>query len=297
MGAIDLSADSTWPILQQSPIVRTTLTVAVWTLAALSFAALLTYCGLLLSTVVRRAQRGYDLDRILLRLWLLRRRARPAGLLKRLERRVVWGTLAAGVFDATRRFLWLPDSLEVGVAPADLHTMGQAARQLQICILERLLALTKTSPCRFRARPVVALVEDPGCQPGQTALRLSFAEATEQTSPASDPDGSSGGRSAVPLLHYAYLHPLHPFGRSRRLQRGHPFFIGRLTSCDLVLEDPAVSRQHAMVYEHDRAWHIADLGSRSGTFVNLMPAVDPVPLSDGDEIHLGTAVSIRFELR
>ncbi|MFM8355726.1 MAG: FHA domain-containing protein, partial [Gammaproteobacteria bacterium] len=46
------------------------------------------------------------------------------------------------------------------------------------------------------------------------------------------------------------------------------FTIGRETSCELQLDDPMVSRQHARVHALGGGWRIEDLGSRNGTRVD-----------------------------
>jgi pSer/pThr/pTyr-binding forkhead associated (FHA) protein len=56
--------------------------------------------------------------------------------------------------------------------------------------------------------------------------------------------------------------------------------------------DPAVSHAHAMlVAAPDGRWALVDLGSANGTYLNDgAEAIEenvPVPLSDGDRIHLG----------
>ena len=45
--------------------------------------------------------------------------------------------------------------------------------------------------------------------------------------------------------------------------------IGRNTSNDVLISDPYVSGQHAVITQNDDgAYSISDLGSRNGTFVN-----------------------------
>jgi DNA-binding winged helix-turn-helix (wHTH) protein len=66
--------------------------------------------------------------------------------------------------------------------------------------------------------------------------------------------------------------------------------VGRTASCAVRVEAPGVSRRHArIVVEAGRAT-IEDLGSKNGTFVGGRRVVGPVPLADGDEIALGSAV-------
>jgi hypothetical protein len=277
--------------------VRMTLVLALW-IAVLVYCLIgLAYVAVLAVIAVRRLRRGQDLDRVLLRLRLLRWRRRPARHLGRLERRVVWGTLAGSIIDPSQRFMWLPDTLEVFLAPDDLHALGSATKRLQRQVLERLAAVATRNRCRFRARPIVVFSEDLTCRPGRPTLRLSFNEATEQAaSPVEDPRDEAPATN-VRVLRHPYLRPMQPPGPPRRLHGGRPFLIGRLPSCHLVLDQPAISRRHAVIYQGDRGWYIADAGSSNGTHVNLMPAVEPVRLIDGDEIRLGESVLLRFELR
>lgn len=68
----------------------------------------------------------------------------------------------------------------------------------------------------------------------------------------------------------------------------HPeIIIGRLASSDIVLSDPAVSRQHAAIRWTEGGYEIADLGSRSGTFVDGRAISGPTLLQPGERIRLG----------
>ncbi|WP_046774868.1 FHA domain-containing protein [Streptomyces yangpuensis] len=65
-------------------------------------------------------------------------------------------------------------------------------------------------------------------------------------------------------------------------------------------EDPGVSHQHAvLVQQPDMSWAVVDQNSTNGTTINggedpIQPYV-PVPLSDGDRVHVGawTTITIR----
>jgi pSer/pThr/pTyr-binding forkhead associated (FHA) protein len=62
--------------------------------------------------------------------------------------------------------------------------------------------------------------------------------------------------------------------------------------------DPGISRLHAvLIAEPDGSWAVLDPGSENGTLVNdrEIAAGVPVPLRDGDHIHLGawTVLTIR----
>jgi EmrB/QacA subfamily drug resistance transporter len=70
--------------------------------------------------------------------------------------------------------------------------------------------------------------------------------------------------------------------------------LGR-AGADIMLEDPQVSRRHALVRPVDATFEIADLDSINGTFVNGERITTPRRLVDGDLLRLGH-VSIQVEL-
>lgn len=61
--------------------------------------------------------------------------------------------------------------------------------------------------------------------------------------------------------------------------------LGRDPGCDIVLDDPRVSKRHAALQWADEGWTLADLGSKNGTLINGTRA--PMPLRHGDWISLG----------
>jgi adenylate cyclase len=64
--------------------------------------------------------------------------------------------------------------------------------------------------------------------------------------------------------------------------------IGRGPDNDLVLEDPRVSRNHALLRQSgDGGYYVVDLGSSNGTFLNGSLVTVPVALKSGDEIQVG----------
>ena len=64
--------------------------------------------------------------------------------------------------------------------------------------------------------------------------------------------------------------------------------VGRSSSCHITLEDPLVSRQHAVFRLVDTELSIRDLKSRNGVLVNGRPIHGERPLEDGDRVRLGT---------
>jgi hypothetical protein len=72
--------------------------------------------------------------------------------------------------------------------------------------------------------------------------------------------------------------------------------VGRSRQCEIVVEDPNVSRRHGELRPRGGSWVFTDLGSTNGSRVNGRPVEAPTVVKPGDEIELGTAV-MRFELQ
>lgn len=61
--------------------------------------------------------------------------------------------------------------------------------------------------------------------------------------------------------------------------------IGRAPSCDVQIEYPSVSRQHAaLIREDDGSWTVYDLGSKGGVTVNDLPVDEYAVVEDGDTV-------------
>lgn len=63
--------------------------------------------------------------------------------------------------------------------------------------------------------------------------------------------------------------------------------IGRDPGCDISLDDPSVSREHARVFLHNSAVWAQDSGSRNGVFVNGKRLSRPKQISPGDKLTVG----------
>ena len=66
------------------------------------------------------------------------------------------------------------------------------------------------------------------------------------------------------------------------------FLIGRTPECQLSLDDPLVSRRHAIFEITADGVFVQDLGSRNGVFVNDKRAEVRTQLNEGDVIRIGT---------
>ena len=84
-----------------------------------------------------------------------------------------------------------------------------------------------------------------------------------------------------------YVHP--DLGEQRfELRRGMSYRLGSRDSADIVIPQKDVSRNHAVITVREHSFHITDLDSKNGTFVNGN-RVSSCEFRCGDEIRLSSA--------
>lgn len=76
--------------------------------------------------------------------------------------------------------------------------------------------------------------------------------------------------------------------------RGQRMTVGRLKSCDIVVQDANVSREHFALVHEGGGWLLTDLDSTNGTLLNGSPAVR-ARLADGDIIGVGVTELVYHE--
>jgi len=67
---------------------------------------------------------------------------------------------------------------------------------------------------------------------------------------------------------------------------GDKFVLGRNADCQVVLNVPAVSREHAVIRKVQGKYYIEDMKSRNGTFVNNQEVTGRTLLKDNDRIKI-----------
>jgi HD-GYP domain-containing protein (c-di-GMP phosphodiesterase class II)/pSer/pThr/pTyr-binding forkhead associated (FHA) protein len=78
-------------------------------------------------------------------------------------------------------------------------------------------------------------------------------------------------------------------GRAIALTTGQGVTFGRLKTCDVQLDDEAVSRRHCTLHARDDGCVVADLQSANGTFVNDR-RISTADLKPGDTLRVGATV-------
>lgn len=75
--------------------------------------------------------------------------------------------------------------------------------------------------------------------------------------------------------------------------KGRNLRIGRDMDCDLILDNPHISRFHAEVFWKESKLHIKDLGSTNGVFINGRK-ISQEALNNGDKILIGTQMYFKL---
>ena len=70
---------------------------------------------------------------------------------------------------------------------------------------------------------------------------------------------------------------------------GETVQTGSSAGCDIVIDDPTVSRRHAIFRRVESSWIVEDTGSTNGTWVNGRRITGPTAISAGDHVSLGRA--------
>ena len=121
------------------------------------------------------------------------------------------------------------------------------------------------------------------------------AAGPEEAAETEAPDVADPGDTATTLPGVAAALEENPWqvevtggpAAGRRYVLGERTPIGRADDAAVHLPDPRVSRRHAMVEQVGEAYHITDLESANGTFVNDRRITEPTPLRPGDTIRIG----------
>lgn len=71
------------------------------------------------------------------------------------------------------------------------------------------------------------------------------------------------------------------------IEEGQTLLLGRLPTCDVILEDGSISSQHAKLKLGNSQLRVSDMGSTNGTRLNYSILTTPEYLQDGDTVEFG----------
>ena len=202
---------------------------------------------------------------------------------------------------------YVPNEYRVYLSPRDRERFHDYEEALASELAGYLLEHARSERLAMMSRPVVEFETDDRLGLGEFGIQTRVVhpeEAPADAPPESEPEAgrtmvySSAGRVAEPLEERARTRAQSALliTDGRRLVVGPGgATLGRSRQCDVMLDDPNVSRTHAEVRPRGGSWVINDLGSTNGSRLNGRKLDGSEVLKPGDEIELGTS-RLTFEL-
>jgi hypothetical protein len=189
---------------------------------------------------------------------------------------------------------YVPNQFWVYLSPEDRDRFETYEDGLKKELSDYLLEHARTHGLALLTRPTVELETDDRLSLGEFGIQAKLVKPAEAGAEAEAVEGDFGhtmvysttGARRVESPRQAGTRALLVGEDKRTVVAGDPFVIGRSRECDLVLDDPNVSRRHAELRRDDDGWAVHDLGSTNGIKLNGNRSRGG-RLSPGDEITLG----------
>jgi Protein of unknown function (DUF3662)/FHA domain len=206
---------------------------------------------------------------------------------------------------------YAPNEYRVYLSPRDRERFADEEGYLASELAGYLLEHARREDLALRSRPVVQFVTDErlglgefGIQTRTSAPPPGDAQPRGETPAPNQPprpaQQDAGGRTMIYSTSERMAEQLQEPARSEErtallLMDGKRLVIGaagatmgRSRQCEVMVDDPNVSRQHAEIRPRGGSWVVTDLGSTNGSRLNGRRLEQPTVLKPGDEIELGT---------
>jgi len=207
-------------------------------------------------------------------------------------------------FSLSRQYV--PNEYCVYLSPRDRERFSGYEEALAAELTGYLLEHARRERLALTSRPVVEFQTDDRLGLGEFGIQTRVV-APDPGDDQPEPVAEESGRTMVYSTAGRVAEPLETRARTRhetallvvdgkRLVVGPTgATIGRSRQCDVMLDDPNISRSHAEIRPRGGSWVLTDLGSTNGSRLNGRRVDGSELLKPGDEIELGTS-QIRFEL-
>jgi hypothetical protein len=209
---------------------------------------------------------------------------------------------------------YVPNEYRVYLSPRDRERFSDYEDALASELSGYLLEYARRERLVLMSRPVVEFETDDRLGLGEFGIQTRVVTPEPEpeqrrppVQPESVPERESAGRTMIYSNAGRVAEPLEERARSRGqsallLMGGRRLVVGpagvtmgRSRQCDVMVDDPNVSRTHAELRPRGDSWVFADLGSTNGSGLNGRRVEGPEVLKPGDEIELGTTV-LKFVL-
>jgi hypothetical protein len=208
---------------------------------------------------------------------------------------------------------YVPNEYRVFLSPRDRERFAEHEEALRTELVGYLLEHARREQLVLTSRPVVEFETDDRLRLGEFGIQTRVVSPPAQheeeidRAAAEGPSSEASGRTMVYSTAGRVAEPLEERARSRShtallLMGGKRLVVGsggatmgRSRQCDVMVDDPNVSREHAEIRPRGGSWVLTDLNSTNGSRLNGRRLDHSEVLKPGDEIELGTTV-LTFEL-
>jgi hypothetical protein len=205
--------------------------------------------------------------------------------------------------------VYVPNEYEIYLSPEDYDKLHSFEQSLKQELANYLIAYARREGWTMVSAPRLEILSDVDLRLGE--FGIATRTATETAGEELEPPPAAGLSQTVmyqppPAAPVAAVAAPGIAGAApaasallsvggRDYELGEVTVIGRSKRCDIVLNDPNASRQHAEVRREGDEFVLVDLDSTNGVKVNRRE-VKRAALANGDKIDLG-ASELRFERR
>jgi len=213
--------------------------------------------------------------------------------------------------------MYAPNEYRVYLSPRDRERFAEEEDYLISELAGYLLEHARRENLALRSRPVVQFITDERLGLGEFGIQTRTSAPPPghaqqggthpphpphqpESPPIHAPGQEAGGRTMIYSTAERMAEQLQEPARSEQrtallLMDGKRVVIGsagatmgRSRQCEVMVDDPNVSRQHAEIRPRGGSWVVTDLGSTNGSRLNGRRLEQPTVLKPGDEIELGT---------
>lgn len=177
----------------------------------------------------------------------------------------------------------VPNVYRIRVNPDDLERLAPLGASLREELGGVVRRTAEERGWVLRGSPRVSVEGDAAVKFGR--YELQGRVEVDDREPAFSADRGAASSGTLSLHPSAVL--VSPEG-TEHLLTGSRMVVGRLPTCDITLDDPTVSREHAALVRRGDRWWVVDLDSTNGTSVEGTAAAEQA-LRSGDRVAFGEA--------
>jgi len=204
--------------------------------------------------------------------------------------------------------VYVPNHYRVFLSPDDREQFTSYEPALRKELSDYLLEHARSEGLALTSRPRIDLETDDRLGLGEFGIQAMLLGSPEEEESAEAEGAPSQGDFGHTMVYSPTAAPRVEPGPAATGSRqallvgegkhnvlsGSRVLLGRSRECDIMVNDPNVSRRHAELRSDGGRWSVVDLGSTNGIKVNGR-RVDQRELSDGDKLTLGVT-DLTFEL-